>query len=174
MVEDGNFRAELLFRLGAFTIELPSLRERREDIKALAMHHAARLCERYQIGTKGFSPDFFEALTAYDWPGNVRELVHAIEHAITDAYHEPTLFPKHLPLDIRVKVARSAVKSAPPPNTTPSPLQPLTMYRQATERQYLQELMVQCGGNMKEALRLSGLSRSRLYALLKEYEISAG
>ena len=49
------------------------------------MYHMARVCERYQIGTKGFSPEVFDALMAYEWPGNVRELVNAIERAISDA-----------------------------------------------------------------------------------------
>src|SRR5208283_4709350 len=110
MVQEGTFRSDLLFRLRTLTIDLPPLSARKEDIKDLAMYHMARVCERYQIGTKGFSPEFFDALMAYEWPGNVRELVSAIEHAISDAYHEPTLFPKHLPLDLRVKVARSSVR----------------------------------------------------------------
>ena len=110
MVQDGTFRSDLLFRVRTLTIELPPLSARKNDIKELAMHHMARVCERYQIGTKGFSPEFFDALMAHEWPGNVRELVNAIERAISDAYHEPTLFPKHLPLDLRVKVARSSVK----------------------------------------------------------------
>ena len=110
MVEDGTFRSDLLFRVQTLTIELPALSARKDDIKELAMYHMARVCERYQIGTKGFSPEFFDALMAYDWPGNVRELVNALERAISDAYHEPTLFPKHLPLDLRVKVARSSVR----------------------------------------------------------------
>jgi len=59
--------------------------------------------------TKGFSPDFFETLNAYDWPGNVRELIHTMDRALTVARFEPTLFPRHLPTKLRVHEARVSV-----------------------------------------------------------------
>jgi two-component system, NtrC family, response regulator len=174
MVKEGMFRSDLLFRLRTLTIELPPLTSRKEDIKDLAMHHMARICERYQIGTKGFAPEFFDALITYHWPGNVRELVNAMERAITVAYNSPTLFPKHLPVEIRVKMARSAIKkdaeSNPPAEQTSPTLQE---FRQSAERQYFLDLMVQVNGNINEACRISGLSRSRLYALLKDYRINS-
>ncbi|OPY67233.1 MAG: Transcriptional regulatory protein ZraR [Syntrophorhabdaceae bacterium PtaU1.Bin034] len=173
MVQEGSFRSDLLFRMRTLAIELPPLASRKEDIKELAMFHMARVCERYQIGTKGFSPEFFDALMVYDWPGNVRELVNAVERAITAAYREPTLFHKHLPLEIRVKVARSSVKKETvEPVEAQSSLVSLSDYRQALERRYLQDLVLQTKGNIKDACRISGLSRSRLYALFKEHNIS--
>ncbi len=173
MVRQGTFRSDLLFRLRTLTIELPPLSERKEDIKELAMYHMARVCERYQIGTKGFAPEFFDALMAYEWPGNVRELVNAVERAITAGYQEPTLFPKHLPLEIRVKVARSSVKKeGTPPSDDAAPLGPLSEYRRVAERRYLEELVGRTRGNIRDACRISGLSRSRLYALLKEHNLS--
>jgi two-component system, NtrC family, response regulator len=173
MVADGNFRSDLLFRLRTLAIELPPLTARKEDIKELAMHHMARVCERYQIGTKGFSPEFFDALMAHDWPGNVRELVNAIEHAVTAAYNSPTLFSRHLPVEIRIRVARSAVrKESLSPGSNELSLISLTDHRQAADRQYLQDLMFQTKGNIRQACATSGLSRSRLYALLKEHNIS--
>ena len=198
MVQDDTFRSDLLFRLRTLTIDLPPLTDRREDIKDLAMHHMARVCERYAIGTKGFSPEFFDELMLYEWPGNVRELVSAIERAVTDAYDEPTLYPKHLPIDIRVKIARSSVrKDAPAGQAGASdgpaggaasdggagslgarsgaggamPFGTLPEYRREAERRYLQALMFRTKGDMKEACRISGLSRSRLYALLKEHNV---
>ncbi len=173
MVQSGSFRSDLLFRLRTLAIDLPALSARKGDIKELAMYHMARVCERYGIGTKGFSPEFFDALMAYDWPGNVRELVNAIERAITAGYQEPTLFPKHLPLDIRVKVARSSIKRETPTQQPEQVLtiQPFQEHRKVTERQYLQDLMVRTKGNVREACNQSGLSRSRLYALLKEHGI---
>jgi two-component system NtrC family response regulator len=175
MVQDGTFRSDLLFRVRTLPIELPPLSARKEDIKELAMYHMARVCERYQIGTKGFSPEVFDALMAYEWPGNVRELVNAIERAISDAYHEPTLFPKHLPLDLRVKVARSSVKKeAIPTAEGVIPLGSLAECRHAAEGRYLRDLMFQTKGKIKEACRISGLSRSRLYVLLKEHNLSIG
>ncbi len=182
MVREDAFRSDLLFRLRTITIELPPLSARTEDIKELAMHHMARVCERYGIGTKGFSPEFFDALMLYDWPGNVRELVSAVERAVSDAYNEPTLYPKHLPIDIRVKIARSSVRKEPaggdpaegaPAGSEPAlaPFGTLPEYRAVAERRYLQALIFRTKGEIKEACRISGLSRSRLYALLKEYNI---
>ncbi len=173
MVQDRTFRSDLLFRVRTLPIELPPLSARKEDIKELAMYHMARVCERYQIGTKGFSPEVFDALMAYEWPGNVRELVNAIERAISDAYHEPTLFPKHLPLDLRVKVARSSVKKeAIPTAEGVVPLGSLAECRHAAEGRYLRDLMFRTKGKIREACRISGLSRSRLYVLLKKHNLS--
>jgi two-component system, NtrC family, response regulator len=175
MVHEGTFRSDLLFRLRTLTIELPRLALRKEDIKDLAMYHMARICERYQIGTKGFAPEFFDALITYHWPGNVRELVNAMERAITAAYNSPTLFPKHLPLEIRIKMARNAMRKDTEINAAADMQSPsLQEFRQTTERQYLVDLMVQVNSNVNEACHISGLSRSRFYALLKEHKISAG
>ncbi len=94
MVQDGTFRSDLLFRVRTLTVELPPLSARKEDIKELAMYHMARVCERYQIGTKGFSPEFFDALMAYEWPGNVRELVNAMERAVSDCVPRAYTLPQ--------------------------------------------------------------------------------
>lgn len=178
MVEAGEFRMDLLFRLRTLSIELPPLRERKEDIRELTIYHMVRLCERYGIGTKGFSPEFFDVLETYEWPGNVRELVNAIERAIAVAPLEPTLFPRHLPTDIRAKIARQSVTKESElrlvdPQDEDGKLVSLDKYREVTERAYLENLMASVRGNMKEACQISGLSRSRLYALLKQHNIAA-
>lgn len=183
MVERGQFRKELLFRLRAFTIELPPLREHPEDIKELALYYANKICERYGTDTKGFSPDFFEALDAYGWPGNVRELVNTMERAIAAARQEPILFPKHLPNHIRIEVARASINKKasagsdhPERAVSQRPLPNLREFRESAvaeaEQGYLYELMSLTEGDIKEACKLSGLSRPRLYALLKKYHIS--
>ena len=90
-------------------MEVPPLRNHPDDIKPIALHHTARFCDNYGIEMKGFSSDFFNALSSYDWPGNVRELVNSLESAISVAQHEPILFPKHLPPAIRVHLAKSLI-----------------------------------------------------------------
>ena len=82
MVERGQFREDLLFRLRSFVIELPPLRERPEDIQELARYYADRFCERYGLAPNGFSPEFINILLAYTWPGNVREFVHTMERVL--------------------------------------------------------------------------------------------
>ncbi|RPJ00353.1 MAG: sigma-54-dependent Fis family transcriptional regulator, partial [Deltaproteobacteria bacterium] len=106
MEKEGRFRGDLLFRLRSLTIDIPPLRERGGDIRELAMYHTGRLCGRYGEGIKGFSPEFLESLMDYEWPGNVRELFQALESALAAAQQDPVLFPKHLPTNIRVKLAR--------------------------------------------------------------------
>ena len=174
MVEGGRFRTDLLFRIRTFAIELPPLRARRKDIKDLAIHFMTKFAERYKIGIKGFSPEFFDALIAYDWPGNVRELLSAMEWAITVARQEPTLFPKHLPTEIRVKLARSSVKApvGAGEEGMALTLRPIESYRDQMESQYLQELAAATKGDIRAACRISGLSRSRLYALLKKHNVA--
>ena len=180
-VELHHFRQDLLFRLQTLTIDLPPLRKRKEDIRELVMYHMAKLSEHYSMGTKGFAPEFLDSLTAYDWPGNVRELVNALERALTVARRDPTLFAKHLPTHIRVSLARAAVtKEALEPlkeaGNAASPFPSLKIFRESTlqeaERQYLEDLMSIAGSSIKEACRVSGLSRPRLYALLKKYRVS--
>jgi two-component system, NtrC family, response regulator len=184
MAEQGLFREDLLFRLRTLTIDLPPLRGRQEDIKELLIHYTTKLCEQYGINVKGFSPDFLDAFIAYDWPGNVRELISALEKAIAEASQEPTLFPKHLPVDIRISLKKAEinrVSHVEPPGTARSPLPArvlptLKQFREEAmgeiERQYLENLMVDTGRNIKEACRISGLSRPRLYALLKQFSLT--
>jgi len=178
MVQAGKFRNDLLFRLRTISIDLPPLKKRNKDIKDIAFYYMANLCDRHGLGTKGFSPEFLEALTSYDWPGNVRELVNAIESALSASQNEPTLFPYHLPQKIRIKVARLSVakrapkearlgKSTESTDTFPN----LRSLMEKTERQYFQDLIAFTGGNIKEVCRISGLSRTRLYERLKKYEI---
>lgn len=114
MVKRRQFRDDLLFRLRSLTITLPPLREHSEDIKPLAIHQISKLCEHYNMEIKGFSPEFFEALDAYAWPGNIRELFNALERSLVASHNEPTLFPKHLPTNIRVHFARTSVSKEVP------------------------------------------------------------
>jgi two-component system NtrC family response regulator len=109
MVRQERFREDLLFRLRSFSIDLPPLRERPEDIKDLATYYVEVLSKRYEIEPKDFSPEFFDILISYPWPGNVRELINALERALVNGRYERILFPKHLPTHIRAKIARSSI-----------------------------------------------------------------
>ncbi len=183
MVEQGQFRKDLFFRIRSLAITLPSVRERNGDIKQLAMHHMARHCERYGAGTKGLSPEFLKALNTYPWPGNVRELVHAMESALIAAGVEPLLYPDHLPVHIRIQLARASAERTPEngnglqgAEASERPITTLQEAREAaiaaTERDYLRRLMTASGANITETCRISGLSRSQLYALLKKHGIT--
>ena len=182
LAQQGRFREDLLFRLRSFVIELPPLRDRPEDVKELARYHLDRLCDHYGLGPKGFSPEFLKTLAEYRWPGNVREFVNTLERTVAAARMEPILFPQHLPIALRIQVTRAHVEhdlpaerqTPPPPRHMPK-LQDYreTVYAQA-EKQYLNDLMCLADNNIPEACRLSGLSTSRLYALLKTHELTRG
>ena len=175
MVAAGTFRHDLLFRIRALTLELPPLRDRARDIRDLAIHFNDQICDKIDIPAKRFAEDFFDALTHYPFPGNVRELVHAMEHAIGAARFEKTLFVRHLPNTIRVYLARQGLKAdrvreADGTDSLERPLQTVRDEAMAqAEKQYLQALMPAVSGDVQEATRISGLSRSRLYHLLKKY-----
>ena len=183
MIESGQFRKDLFFRLQSVIIELPPLSTRAHDIKDLTIYYMVKLCERYGMETKGFSPDFFETLAAYNWPGNVRELIHTMERVLTVARFEPTLFPRHLPTKIRAHAARASIskketdKDLSEKDTHPAEMLPKLQDVRETavskaEKQYLYDLMLLTKKNIKEACRVSGLSQSRLYYLMKKHKIS--
>ena len=182
MVQQGGFRKDLFFRLRSLVINLPPLKERIGDIIDLALHHIKILCKRQGLGPKGFSPEFLQALLAYDWPGNVRELWNALETALAAAHLEPTLFPQHLPPYIRARLARASIRLKPARGASregkaeqAGALAPLDEVRKTAlakvEKRYLQDLLRQAQGDIKAACRISGLSRPRLYSLLKQYHI---
>ncbi|HAA05022.1 MAG TPA: Fis family transcriptional regulator [Syntrophobacteraceae bacterium] len=180
MVDDGGFRKDLLFRLRSFVIELPPLRSHLGDIKDLTLHYMLRFSERHGVAMKGFAPDLLEALRSYPWPGNVRELINCIEMAMIAARHEPTLFAKHLPQSIRIHLVKASLRSRDAPgnlkeNSVDSESKDLPgfrEYRESWEKRYLEKLMTQSVGSIKKACLISGLSRSRLYELLKHHRIT--
>ena len=188
MTQEGLFRSDLLYRLRSFAIELPPLRVHREDIGDLATHYLTKLCTRQGLAIKTFSPDFLEALTRYDWPGNVRELVLTLERAIAAAGREATVYPKHLPTQIRVKMTQAAIRQHPvavagagkeeglPLEAEGANFPTLQQFRdQASdkaERSYLQNLLSFSSRKINEAARTAGLSRSRLYELMRKHGIA--
>jgi two-component system NtrC family response regulator len=118
----------------------------------------------------------------YNWPGNVRELIQTLERAIASASNDLVLFQKHLPTRIRVHVARASVggeatdqggdkDKAGPALALPK----LQKFRESAiaeaEKRYLKDLLAMTGGAIQGACQISGLSRSRLYALLKKYNL---
>ncbi len=182
MIKKNSFREDLLYRLRTLTIDLPPLRACREDIKELVLHYLDKLCQQYGLPMKGFSPEFFDILMEYSWPGNVRELIQALEKAVVVALDGPALFPQHLPQHIRIHMARSSFSQKETPSQesgaaadSAGGLQSLADVRETglakIEQDYLRSLMKSTGGDIKEACRISGLSRSRLYTLLKRYRI---
>lgn len=179
MVGEGTFRQDLFFRLNVSSIGLPPLRTRASDVEELVLHYTGIFCKRYGVNMKGISDEFLEVLDSYSWPGNIRELVNIVNVAVANAQNHETLLPIHLPVSFRVAIKyptsghdmqRTQKGSfATPTNAT---LQSLKQSLEETEKQYFQNLMSQTDGDIGEACRISGLSRSGLYSRLKKYNIS--
>lgn len=173
MVEIGSFRSDLLFRLKTIHIEIPPLRERREDIQELVTHAIQKFCRSYGIPAKEVSSDFFSYLEKYHWPGNIRELISVIEGMIVRAKSDPTLFPNHLPGPMRIHCIKGEKpeydQNTPPRQEESDQAHPLewNTYKQRRDREYFHRLMEFANFELDEAARISGLSVPSLYRYLK-------
>ncbi|MBN1829313.1 MAG: sigma-54-dependent Fis family transcriptional regulator [Deltaproteobacteria bacterium] len=178
-VKEGLFREDLLFRIRGVEIKLPPLRERMQDLHEIMIRKIHDICQRYSMGTKGMSPEFLETLASHRWPGNVRELIHVLEYAAASAHGDPTLFPIHLPPEYRSAQFRKEHKRETMDDAEPlemkreqSELPSLGAYRDRFERTYLLTLLDRTKGDRDLACRLSGISQSRLYGLLKKHNLA--
>ena len=108
-IESGAFREDLFYRLNVVPIELPALRERREDIALLTRHFLKRYAQLERRPTPSLHPEALRLLEAHDWPGNVRELQNYIERALV-LYDEPELRPEHLPPRLRGEAPSRAIR----------------------------------------------------------------
>ena len=195
MVENGQFRNDLLFRINTMRIPLPPLRHRTGDIKELATVRVDLLCKDFGLDDKQFGDDFIPTLVEHNWPGNVRELFNILERSVIDAGRENTLYAMHLPRSLRIQVAKaqisqltgSEISQETNGSTNPlvltigqkifedifdSPLLPLKEFKNTAEKTYLGELIRQCDGDIQKIMLISGLSRSHFYSLLKKYNLA--
>jgi two-component system NtrC family response regulator len=177
----GRFRSDLLYRIRAVTIHLPPLRERSEDLPELAEHGLAELCRRNLLPQKTIAPDLLEILLSYDWPGNVRELFRVLDALVAEAPGEDVYHPAHLPRDlfarlIRFRVAGGRSGAIEPPLPPEHRLKAWAEFRreglEALERRYLEGVVAECRGDVRQAMQVSGLSQARLYGLLRKHGLS--
>ncbi|WP_175530269.1 sigma-54-dependent transcriptional regulator [Desulfobacula phenolica] len=179
MVKEKTFRADLLYRIRAMEIKLPPLRERENDIEEITIKKTHELARRYDIETKAISPEFFKTLAAQNWPGNVRELINVLEYVLASAGQDPTLFPKHLPpeyrtagLDFDAVPAKKSIQQSVGDLGVGDDLPTLQDYRTSIEKEYLKQLLKRVNGDREKANKISGISQSRLYGLLKKHNLS--
>jgi transcriptional regulator with PAS, ATPase and Fis domain len=166
-IRQGRFREDLYYRLAVFEIAIPPLRERSEDVLALAESFLEELCEKMGRPCAGISRDARDWLLAYPWPGNVRELRNAIERAILLC--EGGLITRdHLPAAVgRPEQARpAAAGGAADPE---APLPPGGVDLDEIERAYIEKALERTRGNKAKASRLLGLTRAQLYSRLDKY-----
>ena len=155
MVKDDRFREDLLFRINTLTLEIPALRERSEDIRAVALTVLNDLCRRRGRSAPTLAEDALDVLQQYRWPGNVRELRNVLERAL--------LFCKGDVLD------RGALRFDRSLEPDPSEAEAQTL--DDAERRHIAAILLRAGGRVDDAARILALSRSSLYAKLKKYGI---
>lgn len=151
-VSAGRFRQDLLFRLNTIEIRLAPLRDRREDIPALAIHFLRQHVQRYRKNLASYSNPAMQALLRHPWPGNVRELDHTIERAVLMA-QGPNVEPTDLGLVTGREVSRR--------------LEDMSL--EEVEGFLIQRTLAQCDGNVSKAAEKLGLSRSALYRRLQRF-----
>ncbi len=197
MVQRGQFRDDLYYRLSVIHTIVPPLRQRPSDIPILAEHFVAKLRPQVARRVRGFTPEAMQALTHHSWPGNVRELRNAVERAIVlgdGAFIEPA----HLPPDVlsggQAPAARSSpaayARPATPVAATSSPRAPTPPLVAATEpppqptnatpkplreleREGIIAALQATGGNKVQAAALLQIDRSTLYKKIKDYDITS-
>jgi DNA-binding NtrC family response regulator len=155
-ISAGRFREDLLYRLNTVVIRVPPLRERRDDIDALARHFLEHYGARYRKPLTGFDEAALAALRAHSWPGNVRELAHAVERAVLMADPPTTAIGVR---DLAIQPLRSAPEAA-----TPHSLED-------AERAFIEKVLAQHGGDVRQAAQQLGMSRSALYRRLQQYGV---
>ncbi|MCU0304513.1 MAG: sigma-54 dependent transcriptional regulator [Thermoanaerobaculales bacterium] len=165
-VQAGRFREDLYYRLNVITIDLPPLRERREDIPLLIAHFLRTYAEENQRDVVGFSPEAIDALTEYAWPGNVRELENAVERAVVMSRGE-TVELDELPQPLRTRPrADLAIGEIPPDGVD------FRFVVDAFKAQLVRKALEQSGGVQRQAARLLQLSPTTLNEMVHRFGLA--
>ncbi len=154
-IKSGNFREDLFFRIHVIVIELPPLRERKEDLLDLAGHFLKIHASQMQKGIHGFSERALQKMLHYEWPGNVRELKNSIESAVAFCDQD------RITDDLILPAKEISVKGIPS----------LKDAKKSFEKKYLVKLIGSTRGNVSQAAKLAGKYRADLYELLKKYRL---
>jgi DNA-binding NtrC family response regulator len=165
MVKEGRFRSDLYFRLNVIPIQLPPLRERREDIQLLANYFLARFNQQLNKRTKGISSQAVAVLEAYPWPGNIRELENLIERLVVLGIDNRWIEEKDLPFDLFLREEGGDVSGPTGGDNT------LVQARQAFERQYILRALERSRWNQSNAARILGIHRNTLLQKMKALSI---
>jgi DNA-binding NtrC family response regulator len=160
---ENRLRADLYYRLNTFQIEVPPLRERKEDIPPLVASFVKQFAQQLGKPEPSIAPDAFQKLLDYAWPGNVRELQNAVEYAVVLS-RQGLIGVKELPAEIQLPAALQQTER-------PAPARPGVQTLDDVERNTILQALAQCHGNKKKAAELLGIQRPTLYNKLKRYAI---
>ena len=158
-IKEGRFREDLFYRLNVIPIQLPPLRERKEDIPGLANHFLSLYREKNKKDIKEISPKALDLLIRYDWPGNIRELENCLERAVIVARGE-LIAPVDLP---------PSIQSLPPGKGDAEIPFPVGLSLQEAEKALILKTLEDAAGNRSRAAEILGINRRTLQMKLKEY-----
>jgi sigma-54 dependent transcriptional regulator, acetoin dehydrogenase operon transcriptional activator AcoR len=161
-VAQGKFRMDLFYRIAVTNVNIPPLRERKDDMPGLIAYWLNHLCERYGLPTAAFDDDAHARLARYDWPGNVRELRNVIESALLMAQGSSVIASDHLPPEILDAVN-------PVAQTSPASANAKICSLEAAESELLRNALAHSGGNMTRAASQLGIAKSTLYQKVRKY-----
>jgi DNA-binding NtrC family response regulator len=171
-IEKSEFRQDLYFRLNVVPINVPALRDRRDDISYLAGQFMQRFARKHGVHVRGFSPQCLQALHDHTWPGNVRELQNVIERAIILCGDDEMLEPAHLGI-FSVAAPRVAARQSPLGRIaeSPVPLNGSFPTLNELEKQHILVALTQCKNNRTHAARMLDISVRTLRNKLNEYKM---
>lgn len=159
-VEKGHFREDLFYRLNVIALEVPALRQRKDDIPLLVQKFVEKFAQANRKAVKGFTPQAMDMLMRYDWPGNVRELENAMERAVILAVGE-YITERDLPLTIQNASGNGAVFGKSLANKSLDDI----------EKEAISATLAETADNKSEAARRLGITRATLHSKLKKYNL---
>jgi DNA-binding NtrC family response regulator len=162
-LSENRLRTDLYYRLNTFQIEVPPLRERKEDIPPLVAFFVKQFAQQLGKSEPAIAPDAFQKLVDYSWPGNVRELQNAMEYAVVLA-RQDLVGVKELPAEVRLPTVLQRTERA-------AAAQQGVQSLDDVERATILQALAQCHGNKKKAAQLLGIQRPTLYNKMKRYAI---
>ncbi len=185
-MQQKQFRPDLYFRLNTFTLVLPPLRERADDIPLLAGYFLERHRRELTVDVRGISPEALEALARHTWPGNVRELESAIKFALVHASGD-VITPAALPASVRGQVNGAPAESTPPGEQELADVRDMVRrllsqgaanlsetVHGAVDRILLEQVLASVGGHQARAAEILGLSRNTLRVRLQQLGLTVG
>ncbi|TMP95729.1 MAG: sigma-54-dependent Fis family transcriptional regulator [Verrucomicrobia bacterium] len=162
-LSENRLRSDLYYRLNTFQIEVPPLRERKQDIPPLIALFLRQFSQQLNKPEPAIAPDAFQKLLDYAWPGNVRELQNAIEYSVVLA-RQGLIGVKELPTEVQLPAVLQQAERGGPPRTGVQSLDDV-------ERNTILQALAECHGNKKKAAELLGIQRPTLYNKMKRYAI---
>ncbi len=166
-IKAGRFREDLYFRLNVANIEIPPLRDRKEDVLAIFNHFMTSICGRYGESTRSIDVAARETLVNYDWPGNVRELRNVAERAVLLSSQ---IITKDIIQDILGRTVKKELAQDLP--TSLESAQPLKEYRRQLEGRYVAHVIKLAEGSITKAAQVLGLDRSHLHQKIRDLGLS--